>query len=66
MKTKFSMFQAGNLAVLLLLGSLSVFAQEEDYIYELTESKGSYTFWTAPPTVRVFQDDAPPADTGPA
>ena len=37
---------------------------EEDYIYKLTQSNGSYEFWTTLPAERVFKDDAVPADTG--
>lgn len=37
---------------------------EEDYIYQLTQSTGSYTFWTTLPAQRVFKNDAVPADTG--
>ena len=37
---------------------------EEDYIYQLTQSTGNYTFWTTLPSERVFKNDAVPADTG--
>lgn len=39
------------------------FASTEDYTYKLTQSTGSYEFWTTPPSERVFQNDAVPTDT---
>lgn len=43
----------------------SVWAQdEENYIYNLTQSTASYEFWTAPPSERIFKGDTVPADTG--
>ncbi|MBI9075278.1 MAG: DUF4091 domain-containing protein [Desulfatibacillum sp.] len=36
----------------------------ENYTYSLTQSTGAYTFWTTPPSERVFKDDAVPTETG--
>ncbi|MCG8550546.1 MAG: DUF4091 domain-containing protein, partial [Desulfobacterales bacterium] len=47
----------------------SVWAQDqnqdqENYIYQLTQSADGYTFWTTLPSERVFRDDAVPSETG--
>lgn len=36
----------------------------ELYTYELTQSTGTYQFWTTPPSQRVFKDDDLPAEGG--
>src|SRR5512136_2131000 len=36
----------------------------ETYTYRLTQSTGSYVFWTTTPSERVFKDSAIPAATG--
>ena len=40
-------------------------ADYETYSYRLTQSTGSYQFWTTPPSERVFKDSGVPAVTGP-
>ncbi|WP_321417019.1 glycoside hydrolase domain-containing protein [uncultured Desulfobacter sp.] len=47
--------------------SANVWAQDqnqENYIYQLSQSTGRYTFWTTLPSERVFKDDVVPSDTG--
>lgn len=36
----------------------------ESYIYRLTQSTSAYTFWTTPPSERVFKDSVVPLETG--
>ncbi|SHI64439.1 protein of unknown function [Desulfatibacillum alkenivorans DSM 16219] len=54
--------------LLLLLWSPSITAAADDelenYTFTLTQSTGSHTFWTTPPSERVFKDGAPPEETG--
>ncbi len=42
----------------------SALGQVEDYTYNLTQSNGSYQFWTTLPAEKVFKDDIVPTDTG--
>ena len=37
---------------------------QESYTYRLTQSTGSYQFWTTPPSERVFKNDAVPTEPG--
>jgi len=39
-------------------------ADYENYIYRLSQSTGSYHFWTTPPSERVFKDSAVPTGSG--
>ena len=40
------------------------FAEDyENYTYKLSQSTGSYTFWTTTPSERVFKDSVVPTDT---
>ncbi|WP_028581432.1 glycoside hydrolase domain-containing protein [Desulfogranum japonicum] len=49
-----------------LLSPSFLFAAEdmETITYKLSQSSGSYQFWTTPPTERVFKDDQVPTATG--
>lgn len=40
-----------------------VFAELETYTHRLTQSTSSHTFWTTPPSERVFKDDAVPSES---
>ncbi|WP_028315522.1 glycoside hydrolase domain-containing protein [Desulfatibacillum aliphaticivorans] len=54
--------------LLLLLWSPSITDAADDelenYTFTLTQSTAGHTFWTTPPSERVFKDDAPPEETG--
>ncbi|MEZ4660538.1 MAG: hypothetical protein R2911_23525 [Caldilineaceae bacterium] len=38
----------------------------ESYTYQLTQSTAAYQLWTAPPSQRIFKDDAVPTESGAA
>ncbi len=45
------------------LFSENLYANEEIYTYQLTQSTAQYQLWTTPPSERVFLDDAVPTET---
>lgn len=56
------------LLTLLPLAPTILHAQSEleSYTYQLTQSTAAYQLWTAPPSQRIFKDDAAPTESGAA
>ncbi len=48
---------------LLLINTLSAAGDLESYTHRLSQSTSSYSFWTTPPSERVFKDDPLPSLT---
>jgi len=52
------------IVLLLSLGVIApLFANQESYSYQLSQSNTQYQFWTQPPSERVFKDTPPPQST---
>ncbi len=51
------------LAGFLLIYSMATAADTETYTHRLSQSTANYTFWTTPPSERIFKDDSIPTET---